>query len=303
MIVVLTALPVECEAVRAHLTEVTVHRHSAGTLFDVGRLTSHRDRQVALAMTGAGGLTAATLTERAIAEFTPAAVIFVGVAGGLRDWLEFGDIVVATKMYAYQGGRSEDGQFLARPRAWEMSHVVQQLVRRIPRDSGWRASLPDDGPGVHPAVHFEPVAAGDVVLGSAVSPLRQQLTRNYNDAVAIEMEGAGFALAGHLNGNVPMAVVRAISDRADGTKSSTDRQGWQPIAARNAAAFAVALAAALDEQDQRPGRRGNAARRTAETLPSVRNSNIARGQARVGQQIGISLGNLGRAESWMEESG
>ncbi|WP_343075165.1 hypothetical protein [Actinopolyspora biskrensis] len=57
----------------------------------------------------------------------------------------------------------------------------------------------------------------------------------------IEMEAAGVVQAGHLN-DFPVAVVRGISDRADGTKT-TDADGvWQPQAAVNAVAFAVGFA-------------------------------------------------------------
>lgn len=284
MIVILTALPVEQRAVLEHLVDVEAHRHAAGTIFDVGSLATRRDRRIALGVTGPGALGAATLTERAFAEFSPSAMMFVGVAGGLRDWLEIGDVVVATKVYSYHGGRSEDDEFLVRPRAWEISHALEQTARRLPRDNSWCAALPEV-----PSVHFEAIAAGDVVLNSTTSPVAQKIRRNFNDAVAIEMESSGFALAGHLSGKVPMVTVRAVSDRADGTKSTTDREGGQRVAARNAAAFAVALAAALDD-----GGTAEAPRQPSPaSLPTIRNTNTARDNARVGQQIGVNLGALG----------
>jgi nucleoside phosphorylase len=58
------------------------------------------------------------------------------------------------------------------------------------------------------------------------------------------MEAAGVAQAGHLNGS-PVAIVRGISDRADGTKTTSGDGTWQPQAAANAAAFAVRLAEEL----------------------------------------------------------
>ncbi|WP_229796398.1 5'-methylthioadenosine/S-adenosylhomocysteine nucleosidase family protein [Saccharothrix coeruleofusca] len=280
---ILTALQVEQRAVLEHLVDVEPHRHAAGTIFDVGTLAGQRNRRVALGVTGPGALGAATLTERAFAEFSPSAMMFVGVAGGLRDWLEIGDVVVATKVYSYHGGRSEDEEFLVRPRAWEISHAVEQTARRLPRDNAWAAALPET-----PGVHFEAIAAGDVVLNSTTSPVARKIRRNFNDAVAIEMESSGFALAGHLSGKVPMVTVRAISDRADGTKSTTDREGGQRVAARNAAAFAVALAAALDD-DETPGGTAGAPG-NAPTLPTIRSTSVARDNAHVGQQIGVNFG-------------
>lgn len=274
MIVMLTALQVEYEAVLRHLVDVREHRHQAGTVFDVGRLAAHPERRVALATIGMGNLTAAAIAERAIAEFRPAAMLFVGVAGGLRDWLALGDVVVATKVAAYHGGRSEDDEFHARPRTWDISHRIEQVARRLPSKDAWRQQFTESAP----AVHFEPIAAGEVVLNSRTSPLREQLRRNYNDVVAIEMESAGVALAGHLNDGVPTATVRGISDLAGGAKDVTDSAGWQSVAAGNAAAFAVLLAAAIDDNNSI----------TDKLEPRVQN--VARDNAKVDQQIGVNYG-------------
>ncbi|APU15443.1 MULTISPECIES: 5'-methylthioadenosine/S-adenosylhomocysteine nucleosidase [Actinoalloteichus] len=294
MIVILTALPVEQQAVLEHLVDVEVHPHRAGTLFDVGSPAGRSATRVALGVTGPGTLGAAALTERAITEFSPRAVMFVGVAGGLRSWLEIGDVVVGTKIHAYHGGRSEDHAFLVRPRSWDASHELEQVARRLPRSDAWYGGLAGPGEGVAPSVHFEPIAAGDVVLNSGTSPVATRIRENFNDAVAIEMESSGFAIAGHLSGSVPMVTIRSISDHADGTKELTDGRGSQRIAARNAAAFAVALAAAIDEaagarnDQQSEAEPGNA----DAGGEAVRVSNVAQGNARVGQQFGVNHGGV-----------
>jgi nucleoside phosphorylase len=284
MIVILTALESEYAAVLSHLAEVEVHAHRAGTLFDVGVLKNDPERRIAVAATGLGNLTAATLTERAIVEFQPSAMLFVGIAGGLRDWLELGDVVVATKVYAYHGGRSEDDGFRTRPRSWDISHKIEQAARRVHRKRDW---YPPDGTGVLPEVYFNPVAAGDVVLDSRTSEQARHLDHNYNDAIAVEMESAGFALAGHLNDGFPMATVRAISDHAGGAKDTTDGEGWQAVAARNAAAFAVALAGQLGDA---PAGGGIARAEPKPEPPPIRATFTAKGNAHVGQQIGINHG-------------
>jgi adenosylhomocysteine nucleosidase len=236
-VVVLTALNLEFAAVRAHLTEVREHKHDAGTLFEVGRLPG-ADVRVVLAVIGEGNQAAAVLTERSIATFAPAALLFVGVAGGLRDDLSIGDVVVATRVYAYHGGKEETSAFRGRPRAFETSHYLEQTARSVERNGSWTDHLSG---GASPTVHFKPIAAGEVVLNSRTSPLARQLSMNYNDAVAIEMESSGVAHAGHLNGSAATMTIRGISDQADGHKHAADRAGGQTAAATNAAAFGVAL--------------------------------------------------------------
>lgn len=287
MIVILTALAVEQEAVLEHLVDVREHRHVQGTLFDVGGLVGDPGRKVALGVTGQGTLAAAALTERAIAEFSPAAVLFVGIAGGLKSWLEIGDVVVGTKVYAYHGGKSADAEFLVRPRAWEISHELEQVARRVHRARTWHTPL---GETQAPEAYFEAIAAGDVVLDSATSPVADALRRNYNDAAAVEMESAGFALAGHLAGRVATATVRGISDHADGSKAVTDGRGSQRLAARNAAAFAVALAAGIHDDSGENG--APAAKAEAKPLPPVSIGSFTQKGGTVGQQNGVNTGDF-----------
>jgi nucleoside phosphorylase/ADP-ribose pyrophosphatase YjhB (NUDIX family) len=276
-IVILTAMNLEYRAVRARLSDVTAHTHPMGTRFEVGHLNGC---QVALALTGKGNQSAAVLTERAIAEFAPAAVIFVGVAGALQPHLGLGDVVVATHVYAYQGATSQDDGLTARPRTWELSHRAHQIAAHLERTGDWARQLPG-GPPL-PRVHFGPVAAGEIAHYSAVSDARHWLRERYSDAIAVEMEAAGVAQAGHLNDALPTIMVRGISDYADESKSATDDAGWQPLAAANAAALATALAAVLmAELDEG---RGASTRSRAGGTSYGDPTNIAIGNARVGVQ-------------------
>ncbi|GIJ47578.1 purine phosphorylase [Virgisporangium aliadipatigenens] len=234
-VVVLTALDHECAAVCEYVTGRWSFIHAAGTIFEVGKLTG-TDVDVAVTVVGCGTAAAAVLTERAIAAFQPRALFFTGVAGALKPSVRLGDVVVATKIYGYHGGRADRDEFRFHPDAWEAPHRLEQLARQVGREGGWHA----DDPG--PTVHFKPIASGDVVLNSRTTPLATQIDRNFNDAVAIEMESAGAAKAGHLY-TAPILTVRGISDKADGAKHVADRAGWQEVAARNAAAFLAALIA------------------------------------------------------------
>ena len=289
MNVIMTALDVEHAAVLEHLDDVRPHRHPSGTVFDVGVVASRPEHRVALALTGAGTTAAATLTERANAEFAPDAMVFVGIAGGLRKWLAIGDVVVATKIYSYQGGRSEKDKFLVRPSAWSISHRLDQEARRLPRGNAWHSFLLERAEVESPVVYFEPIAVGDVVLDSRTSELARRLHTSYNDAVAVDMEGSGFAHAAHLGNQVHAMAVRGISDYANGDKSKADAAGGQRLAARNAAAFAIALITALEPDHDIAGNE-----EPPVAMPVVHNTNTAQGNARVGQQIGVNFGSTRR---------
>lgn len=216
MIVVLMATEAAYAAVRSSLSSLRQHDSPAGTIFEVGEVSG---RSVALALVGKGNQAAATLTERAITEFAPEAVFFVGAAGSLRSWVSDGDVVVATKIYAYHGGAESSAGFQARPRAWDTSHRLEQRARHVARSFAGQ-------------VHFEPIAAGELLLGPGSSSAAL-LESVYNDAVAVDTESAGVAGAGHLNDSTPTLTVRAIGSPAP------------------AAAFALALIAALPSGSER----------------------------------------------------
>ncbi|MBB5857541.1 hypothetical protein ACFQ05_18205 [Amycolatopsis umgeniensis] len=237
--VVLTAIAVEYEAVREHLLDVREQVHPAGTIFTLGRLRRGPWR-IVLARTGQGNSPAAVLAERAIASYRPDLALFVGVAGRLHLDLELGDVVVAKKIYAIHSGKENDTGFQPRPVTWQLDHGHLQRAERVAESGAWRNARPDRRRAEARAV-VRAIASGEVVLDSVVSSLAQLCKRQYDDAAAIEMEGAGAAVAGQLNDSLPMVVIRGISDYADSRKEATGRGGWQEQASRNAAAFAMTL--------------------------------------------------------------
>ncbi|MEU8839022.1 5'-methylthioadenosine/S-adenosylhomocysteine nucleosidase [Streptomyces roseus] len=282
LVVILTALNLEYQAVRRRLAGPQVRRHERGTRFEVGTVQGTSCR-VALALTNKGNHSAAVIAERAIQEFSPVAVVFVGVAGALWETARLGDVVVATHVYAYHGGTSEDDGLKARPRVWEAPHGISQLASHLARVDDWA----DDAPGREraPQVRFGAIAAGEVVQNSRISAEARWIRQHYNDALAIEMEAAGVAQAGHLSG-APVAIVRGISDRADGTKSSAKDRSWQPRAAANAAAFATRLALELvQEKEQTVMDRADGARAAGRLEDHISNTAY-------GSTVGIMAGSV-----------
>jgi len=233
--VILTALPVEYGAVRAHLTGARTLVHPSGTRVERGRLPGTPWR-VALAEIGEGTLAAATLTERLNSWLAPQALFFVGVAGGLKDDINIGDVVVATKVYAIHGGKQTPDGFLVRPEVWHASHRLEQAARHALRGAEYQP-------------HFKPIAVGNVVLADDESALARHIRKHYNDAAAIEMEGAGVAQTAHLTGTLDTLIIRGISDKADPDKNQRDAEGSQLQAAENAAAAVIAVLRKLEPND------------------------------------------------------
>ncbi|MEW5988235.1 MAG: AAA family ATPase, partial [Chloroflexota bacterium] len=244
--VMVTALPVEYEAVCEHLTDLQEDEHAQGDVYERGLLAAEGQTwEVGVVEIGAGNPNAAMKTERAIAHFQPEVVVFVGVAGGLKD-VQIGDVVVATKVYGYHAGKAE-AEFKTRPEVGQPTHRMAERARAEARKEEWLKRLAERGqpiPTPRPHVFLGPIAAGEQVVVSKQSQTYQLIRASYGDALAVEMEGYGFLKATHATSNVEALVVRGISDLVEG-KTEADEGGSQPRAARHAAAFAFQVLAKL----------------------------------------------------------
>jgi nucleoside phosphorylase len=187
-------------------------------------------------------------TVRAIEYFKPSLVLFVGVAGGLKD-VKLGDVVAATKVYGYESGKASR-TFQIRPDVGKSTYRMEQRARAEARGSDWLQRLKGPIPDPPPRVFVEPIAAGARVVASTRSAIWKFLKANYSDAVAVEMEGHGFLQAVHANQQVDALIIRGISDLIDG-KTDADTKNYQQIAARHASAFAFEILAKLDSADER----------------------------------------------------
>lgn len=243
--VILTALPVEYEAVRAHLKNLREEVHKE-TVYERGDFIAGKGRwDIGIVQVGAGNARAAAEAERAIDYFAPEIVLFVGVAGGVKD-VALGDVVAATKVYGYESGKVAQSGFLARPDVGQSSYGLVQRAVAESRKKDWiqrirgRNSLT-----TAPHVLVGAIAAGEKVIAATRSAVYKRIHTTYNDTLAVEMEGRGFLQATYANRSIQALIIRGISDLLDG-KNQADMSGSQEIAARHASAFAFEILAKLD---------------------------------------------------------
>ena len=241
--VILTAIPAEYDAIKAHLSNLQEETHEQGTVYELGQFSANgKSWEVGIVEIGPGNAGAAMEAERAIAHFQPDVVLFVGVAGGIKD-VKLGDVVAATKVYGYESGKTKL-DFEPRPDVGQSSYDLINRAKAEARKPDWLKKLTSVE---SPNVLVAPIAAGEKVVASKKSSTFEFLRKNYGDAVAVEMEGRGFLKATHANQQVSALIIRGISDLID-SKSQADANGSQEIAARNASAFAFEILAKFDIQ-------------------------------------------------------
>lgn len=247
---IFTAIPVEYKAVCAHLTNLQEERTILETACERGEFsTKNQNWEVIVVQTGAGTTRAATKTAYIIGQFKPQVVMFVGIAGGIKD-VKLGDVVVASQVYSYELGKA-DPSFQSRPQVYHPTPYILQRARVAAMKSDWLGRLKENltNPNEAPSVIVEPIASGNQVVASIDAAVLQLVRSRFNDATAIEMEGFGFLESARLYQEIEALIIRGISDLIE-NKSETDKQQFQPLAARRASAFAFEVLANLEIKQQ-----------------------------------------------------
>ena len=297
--VIVTALPVEYQAVRTHLSNLQEVVHPQGTVYERGQFTTNSQTwEVGIAEVGAGNAGSAAEAERAIAYFKPSILFFVGVAGGVKG-VSIGDVIAATKVYGYESGKVEE-TFVTRPAVGQSDYAVIHRAKAEARNGDWRRRLTGEAFS-KPKAFVAPIAAGEKVIASTDSALFKFIRSSYNDAIAVEMEGYGFLSAAFAYPDIQAIVIRGISDliqdkNVDDPKEGTEEER-QERASRNASAFAFEVLSKLKVKDTLSKKKAverattEVDKRNAVESISVQGTNFSNAQITIsGSDLDIDLG-------------
>lgn len=174
-----------------------------GITYYIGRLQS---QEVILARAGIGKVNAALCTQTMILTFSPTLILNTGVAGALSPDLQVGDMVVATSLVEHDMDTTPVGD----PRG--LLTIGGENIVEIPTCSATRETLFEAAKdmGISPMAGM--IATGDQFISTKE---QKDGIRSHFDAVACEMEGGAIAHACYA-ARIPCAILRAISDTADG---------------------------------------------------------------------------------------
>lgn len=235
-ILFVTALKLEFESVKSYLTDNNSVKHpETGTYYNKGLFNEDGNScEVYIVETGAGNVRAAEETSRAISLFSPDYIFFMGVAGGIKD-VTIGDVVASTKVIGYEGGKADE-IFKPRHDVFQSSYELEQLAKFVSREGQWTNKIQLS---TKPKSFVAPIAAGEKVISSTKTEIYNNIKNFLSDALAVEMEGAGFLQAVRVFAAQGI-VIRGISDLLE-KKEEADNSGSQPNAANNAISFAFQM--------------------------------------------------------------
>ena len=179
-------------------------------------------REVVAVLSRIGKVAAATTATALIERFEVDAIVFTGVAGGLADGVNVGDVVLARSFLQHDMNASplfaqHEVPLYGKARFETdaaLSDTLATAARKVladPQAALGAAAVAEFGLQA-PRVHEGLILSGDrfVATSAESGALRQRLP----DGLAVEMEGAAVAQVCHDYG-LPFVAMRTISDRAD----------------------------------------------------------------------------------------
>ena len=216
MIGIIGAMEVEVEAIRQRLSDKK-EKNISGVRYVSGKLGKN---EVVTAVCGIGKVFAAICAQTMILEYDPSVIINTGVAGSLSPALNVCDIAIADKVVQHDMDTSPLGDPKGLISGINVVYieadeqVCNKLVETVKQA------------GINTARGT--IASGDQFIAS--KEVKERIVSDFG-AIACEMEGASIGQVCYVN-EVPFAVLRAISDKADGV-AEIDYPSFCKMAANN----------------------------------------------------------------------
>lgn len=187
---------------------------------------------------GSGRVEAAAATSDAIHRFRPRYVLLVGIAEGVSDGVEPGDVLVADQFVDYEqqkltahGAQIRYQAYRAAPRLLIASQHLRDWQKTV------TATRPDAG---HSRRHLGPIVCGDKIFATR-SGLHAYL-QDWPRLIGIETESARVASAAFQAASQPgVLMIRGVAAAADAHDPGTGALAWRRYACEVAAAYTLAL--------------------------------------------------------------
>jgi len=227
---IIGAMNLEVDALKAQMSGVKVTTRAQMAFYE-GVLNG---ADVVVVRCGVGKVNAALCVQILADLFEVSHVINTGIAGSLNAELDIGDILISVDAIQHD--------FDVRIFGYALGELASMGIREFKADATLAKLALETCAEVNPDIHAK---LGRVVSGDQFicdKAVKENLIREFQ-ADCTEMEGAAIAHGAYLN-NIPFLVVRAISDKADGS-AEMDYPTFEREAALHSAKLVEALVAKI----------------------------------------------------------
>ena len=228
---IIGAMEIEVAILKGKLENARVTKVGPMEFFE-GRLAGC---DVVIVMCGVGKVHAAMCTQVLCSHFGVTHIVNTGVAGSLDAELDICDVLVSTDAVQHDMDVTQLG--------YEVGKVPGLNTTAFAADETLRKLAFEASESIRPGhTKLGRVATGDQFVCSEAQKAKIIADTG---AKCTEMEGGAIAQAAYVN-QVPFVILRAISDKADGS-AELDYPTFEKKAAANCAAVTAALAKRLAE--------------------------------------------------------
>ena len=227
---IIGAMELEVEELKAKM-QVKRIVEKAGMKFFEGVLSN---TDVVIVQSGIGKVNAGICVQILVDTFEITTVINTGVAGSLNNKANIGDIIISSE--------SQEHDIDVTALGYEPGIIPQMKESVFKADAKIAELAVEVCKEVNPDIN---VLTGKVVSGDQFISSKEQKEKLINvfHGDCAEMEGAAIAHAAYLN-NIPYLVIRAISDKADGS-AQMDYPTFEKAAAAHSAKLVEHLVARM----------------------------------------------------------
>ncbi len=227
---IIGAMEVEVETLKKNMTVKNTVKKASMEFFE----GSIGNTEVVVVRSGICKVNAGICVQILVDTFGVTHVINTGAAGSLDARINIGDIVLSTDAIYHDVDATVFG--------YKKGEIPQMGVESFKADAFLRekamAAIKIAAPDL--GVFEGRVCSGDQFISS--DEVKNEIKKNF-DGMCTEMEGAGIAQGCYLN-NIPFLIIRAISDKADGSEI-VDYPEFEAKAARDCAAVTLELLKSL----------------------------------------------------------
>lgn len=219
-IALIGAMDSEIEILKDSMTNMIITKVGPITYYE-GKLEG---KDVVLLKTGVGKVNAAIGADTVIREFKAESIIFTGVAGAVDNKLNIADIVVSKDLVQHDVDLTAFGRPMGLiPGNESIEFKADEKLIQIAYESALKVLGKDK-------VKIGRIATGDQFIADKKKV--EMIGKTFNASV-VEMEGGAVAQVAQLY-SIPFVVLRAVSDKADGSAKMT-YEDFVVIAADNSA--------------------------------------------------------------------
>lgn len=227
---IIGAMEVEVETLKKNMTVKNTVKKASMEFFE-GTLGN---TDVVVVRSGICKVNAGICVQILVDTFGVTHVINTGAAGSLDARINIGDIVLSTDVCYHDVDATVFGYKKGEiPQLGTLAFTADDTLRKK-AEAAIKVAAPDLG------VFEGRICSGDQFI--CEQSVKDAIVSEFK-GICCEMEGAGIAQACHLN-NIPFLIIRAISDKADGSEIM-DYPEFEAKAARDCAAATIELLKSL----------------------------------------------------------